>query len=93
MRLSRKVLAAAAGALFFASANLHAECAKDPECDDVTIWSRFTAFTLDLSEGDSPPGASWQAQFDHKQNDLVIDLDVKAGKDRTKGTVAMVGKS
>jgi hypothetical protein len=91
MRLSRKVRAAAAGALLFAAANLHAECAKDPECDDVMVWSRFTAFTLDLSEADSPPFASWQAQFDHKQNDIVIDLDVKTGKGRMKGAVAMVG--
>lgn len=87
----RSVRAAAACALLFVSANLHAECAKDPECDDVTNWSRFTAFTLDLSEGDSPPAASWQAQFDHKQIDIVIDLDVKSDQSRMKGRVAMVG--
>lgn len=90
--MNRKLvrIALAAAALMLSSA--HADCGKDPECDDLTSWSRFTAVTLKLSDPDLRYSATWLAEFDHERMDILVRTDTKDGRGQPmKGDVAMVG--
>jgi hypothetical protein len=78
--------------LLTAAGMAQAACNKDPECDSIERWAlRFPAITLSIGPADGPPTATWRGRFDHKTNDIVVDVDVKGDTGALKGVVAMVG--
>lgn len=81
----------AGAALTVTSTLVFGDCGKDPECDELTAWSEFSAITLTLSQPGSPGTATWKGAFDHKTGDFAIDIDARYPGQDMKGTAGMVG--
>ncbi len=63
----------------------------DPECDGPTPWSNFTSVDLKLSDADGKWEGKWHGEFDHNNDDLLIDMQIPDQEKPIKGTIALVG--
>lgn len=70
------------------SLDTRASCGE--ECDDVSVWGKFTSIDISVASPKSKDISRWQAQFDHSKGDFRIDADIASEGKRERGTIGMI---